>query len=68
MAKVYLTKQDVIELVITPGLGEYLDDHNVDGIFDDAYRYDEASGGFVIAVDTPDEFWSIVERHRKASK
>jgi hypothetical protein len=66
MAKVYLTKQDVIELVITPGLGEYLDDHNVDGIFDDAYRYDEASGGFVQAVDN-DAFWSIVKRHRRVS-
>lgn len=63
----YTTRQDAVEQVILPSLGEYADGHNIDAIFEACFAYDPCSGhiqdaGFV-QIATEGEFWETVQRH-----
>lgn len=55
----FTTKQDAIAQVITPALGDYADDFDIDQIFDATFEYD--GKGFTQIVDQ-DTFWAEVEK------
>ena len=70
----FTTITDVIQHEIAPALGEYADEYDLEAIAREAYEYrvdtDKRdrelanTAGFESVVDT-DEFWEIVQKHRK---
>lgn len=74
--KRYAAIGDVIEQVLAPMLGEYIDDYNLEAIFDASFAWrsdrDDAgntllnTAGFEQAVSTP-ELWSIIEANELPS-
>ena len=61
---VYTTRQDAIDYYLGDLLGEYFNDYDVDGIFDDMFVYDAEDNGFIVDPDLDDDdIWSIVQKH-----
>lgn len=61
-SKAYKTIRDVVEHEVMPALGDFAGDYDATAIARDCWRYDEAAGGFVKAVDD-DGFWSSAIEH-----
>lgn len=70
----FTTISDVIRDEIAPALGEYADEYDLEAIAHEAYEYRvdtdgrgrelANTAGFESVVDD-DEFWEIVQKHRK---
>ena len=63
---IYTTKQDYIAQVITPALGDYAAEHDIDAIADDMLNWHNDIGqpgnnGFM--EDETRDFWAVVEAH-----
>lgn len=57
----YTTKADALDYCIKPALGDFVEDFDLDAIFDDFFRYDEQERGFVERDDV--DFWDVAESH-----
>ena len=55
---IYTTKQDYIAQVITPALGDYAAEHDIDAIADEMLNW---HNGFM--EDESKDFWAVVEAH-----
>ena len=60
----FATKTDAIEQSILPALGEYADDFDIDGIFDDCFTYED---GYFVPREGVD-FWEVAEKHDISGK
>lgn len=60
----YATKKDAVGQEIIPALGEYVDDFDIDKIFDRAFEYSADLQAFVQTVDT-EGFWVIAQEAEK---
>ena len=63
---IYATKQDYIAQVITPALGDYAAEHDIDAIADAMLHWHNDIGqpgnnGFM--EDETKDFWAVVEAH-----
>jgi len=56
----FSSRQDAIELLILPALGDFVEDFDVEAIADEVLDYRD--GGFTSVVDD-EEFWEIVQKH-----
>lgn len=55
----FVTKQDAIDYDIEPALGDYADDFDLDGIFSDAYEYQD--GYFVRKANV--DFYDVAVKY-----
>lgn len=63
---IYTTKQDYIAQVITPALGDYAAEHDIDAIADEMLIWHNdinglGNNGFL--EDGSRDFWAVVEAH-----
>lgn len=56
----YTTKTDAMN-EIKSALDEYVNDYDLDAMFDELYQYDEVMGGFVERENV--DFWEIAQKH-----
>lgn len=56
-----MTKNDAMN-EIRAALDENVNDFDIDGMFNELYKYDEAQGGFVENEDAPD-FWDVAQKY-----
>lgn len=62
---VYTTRQDYIDQVITPALGDEINDFDVDGIADDMLVYTDGNGNANRAglIENDNDFWEVAAEH-----
>lgn len=61
----FATKTDLIDYEISPALGEYFGDYDIDAIIDEAYTFDYPDG-YKQREDI--DFWDIVSKHDMTNK
>ena len=62
----YTTKNDAMN-EIRAALDDKVNDFDIDEMFEELYKYDEAQGGFVENEDAPD-FWDVAQKYDTTSE
>lgn len=63
----YESANEAIHYFIEPSLGEFVNDFDVEAIFDEVFVWDEVSETFMLCVDV-ETFWRLVEKHDISGK
>jgi hypothetical protein len=61
MTDFFTTKTEAISEYIIPALGDYEDEFDIDGIFDEAFEWED--GYLVPTEEAESDFYAIVRRH-----